>query len=66
MANYTVSDGTHLTLTLNKPHAQYALVAIGGLCGYGLEQTADTTGGIRQVFPVLGSLSATELYYTAG
>ena len=63
MAVYTVTDGTHFTLTLNKPHANRATVSIGGLCGYGLEQTVDTLAGIRQVFPVIGSTSATQLYY---
>ena len=54
-AAYTVVDATHLQLTLNKAHFQSATVAIGGLCGYGLEQTVDTNSGIRQVFPVIGS-----------
>ena len=54
MANYTVVDGTHLQMTLNKVHAAQATIAVGGLCGYGLEQTVDTAGGIRQVFPVIG------------
>ena len=66
MAPYTVVDATHLTMTLNKPHAAGATVAVGGLCGYGLEQTVDTTAGIRQVFPVIGSASATSLYYAGG
>lgn len=64
MANYTVIDGTHLQMTLQKAHAALASVAVGGLCGYGLEQTVDTVSGIRQVFPVVGSYSATGLYYT--
>jgi trimeric autotransporter adhesin len=63
MANYTVIDGTHLQMTLNKVHAALASIAIGGLCGYGLEQTVDTANGIRQVFPVVGSYSTTGLYY---
>ncbi len=66
MANYSVVDATHLQMTLNKPHALGATIAVGGLCGYGLEQTVDTTQGIRQVFPVIGSFSATGLYYAAG
>ncbi len=66
MAGYTVVDGTHLQLSLNKAHAAQATVAIGGLCGYGLEQTVDTASGIRQVFPVIGSYSATGLYYAGG
>jgi len=66
MANYTVVDGTHLQLTLNKPHRAGATIAIGGLCGYGLEETVDTARGIRQVFPVIGSYSATGLYYAGG
>ncbi len=66
MANYTVVDGTHLQMTLNKAHNMPATVAIGGLCGYGLEQTVDTASGIRQVFPVIGSYSATGLYYAGG
>ena len=61
--NYTVQDGTHLQLTLNKPHATGATVAIGGLCGYGIEQTVDTAGTLRQVFPVIGSTSTSSLYY---
>lgn len=63
MANYTIIDATHLQLTLNKPHRAGATVAIGGLCGYGLEQTVDTSAGIRQVFPVIGSYSTSGLYY---
>jgi hypothetical protein len=63
MAAYTVIDATHLQIAFKKPHATLATVAIGGLCGYGLEQKVDTTGGIRQVFPVVGSYSATALYY---
>ena len=66
MANYSVVDGTHLQMTLNKAHNLPATVAIGGLCGYGLEQTVDTASGIRQVFPVVGSYSATGLYYAGG
>ncbi|HEV2708924.1 MAG TPA: SGNH/GDSL hydrolase family protein [Edaphobacter sp.] len=66
MANYTVVDSTHLQMTLQKVHRAGATIAIGGLCGYGLEQTADTVNGIRQVFPVIGSYSATQLYYAAG
>ncbi len=66
MANYTVVDGSHFRLTLNKVHAAQTTVAIGGLCGYGLEQTVDTVSGIRQVFPVVGSLSSTTLYYAGG
>jgi len=63
MANYTVVDGSHLQLTLNKVHSAGATVAVGGMCGYGLEQTVDTIGAVRQVFPVLGSLNATTLSY---
>ena len=62
-AKYTAVDATHLQLTLNKVHASGSVIAVGGLCGYGLEQTVDTSGQIRQVFPVVGSQSATELYY---
>lgn len=60
---YNVVDGTHLQLALKKVHASGATVAVGGLCGYGLEQTVDTFSGFRQVFPVVGSTSATELMY---
>jgi hypothetical protein len=63
MAPYTVVDGTHLQLTLNKPHKALATVAIGGLCGFGLEETVDTTSGVRQLFPIIGSYSPTSLYY---
>ena len=66
MAPYTVVDATHLTMTLNKPHAAGATIAVGGLCGYGLEQTVDTAAGIRQTFPVIGSSSATSVYYAGG
>jgi trimeric autotransporter adhesin len=66
MANYTVVDGTHLQMTLNKVHRAGATIAFGGLCGYGLEQTVDTVGSIRQVFPVIGSNSPTGLYYGGG
>jgi hypothetical protein len=66
MAPYTVIDATHLRMTFNKPHQLLASIATGGLCGYGLEQTVDTANGIRQLFPVLGSISATSLYYAAG
>jgi lysophospholipase L1-like esterase len=66
MANYTVVDGTHLQLTLNRVHGAGATVAIGGLCGYGLEETVDTQNGIRQVFPVIGAYSPTGLYYAGG
>ncbi|WP_353064637.1 GDSL-type esterase/lipase family protein [Tunturibacter psychrotolerans] len=66
MANYSVVDGTHLRLTLNKPHEAGATIAFGGLCGYGLEQTVDTVGVIRQLFPVVGSFSTTGLYYAGG
>jgi lysophospholipase L1-like esterase len=65
-AAYTVVDASHLQLTLNRPHATGATIAVGGLCGYGLEQTVDTTAGIRQVFPVIGSPSATSLLYAGG
>jgi lysophospholipase L1-like esterase len=63
MANYSVVDATHLQMTLNKPHRAGTTIAFGGLCGYGLEQTVDTTGNIRQVFPVIGSYSTSGLYY---
>jgi hypothetical protein len=66
MANYSVVDATHLKLTLNKVHVSGATVAVGGLCGYGLEQTVDTEIGIRQVFPVVGSISSTGVYYADG
>ena len=63
MANYSVVDGTHVQLTLNKVHVSGAAIVVGGLCGYGLEETVDTVGTVRQVFPVVGSTSATSLYY---
>jgi hypothetical protein len=63
MVSYSVVDGTHVQLTLNRPHGSATAMAVGGLCGYGLEQTVDTVGAIRQLFPVLGSTSATSLYY---
>ena len=63
MASYTVVDGTHLQMSLNKVHAAGATIAVGWLCGYGAEQTVDTLNGIRQVFPVIGSYSGTGFYY---
>ena len=66
MAPYAIVDATHLQMTLNKPHQNLATLAFGGLCGYGLEQTVDTTGGIRQLFPVVGTYSPTGLYYAGG
>jgi len=66
MAPYTIVDGSHLQLTLNKPHQNLATIAFNGLCGYGLEQTVDTVGNIRQLFPIVGSASATSLYYASG
>ncbi len=65
-AAYRTVDGSHVQLTLNRPHATGATIAVGGLCGYGLEQTVDTVNGIRQVFPVIGSTSATSLIYAGG
>jgi hypothetical protein len=66
MANYSVVDGTHVQLTLNRVHGTATAMAVGGMCGYGLEETVDTVGAVRQVFPVLGSSSATSLYYAGG
>jgi hypothetical protein len=66
MTNYTVIDASHMQMTLHKVHRAGATIAIGGLCGYGLEQTVDTAAGIRQIFPVIGSYSATGLYYAGG
>jgi hypothetical protein len=65
-AAYTVVDASHIQLTLNRAHADGATIAVGGLCGYGLEQTVDTTNGLRQVFPVIGSTSANTLLYAGG
>ncbi len=65
-AAYTVVDASHVQLTLIRPHASGATIAVGGLCGYGLEQTVDTINGIRQVFPVVASTSATSLFYAGG
>ena len=65
-AAYTVIDGSHLQLTLTRPHAGGATVAVGGLCGYGLEQVVDTVQGIRQVYPIVGSNSATSAFYAGG
>lgn len=63
-APYTIVDGSHIQLVLNRPKYSGATIAMGGLCGYGIEQTADTVNGIRQVFPVIGSLSSTQLLYS--
>lgn len=64
-ASYTVADATHITLTLNKVHGSGAVIGVGGMCGYGIEQTADTQGQLRQIFPVVGTMSATALYYAS-
>ena len=66
MAPYSVVNATHLQMTLSKPHQIPATLAFGGLCGYGLEQTIDTSNGIRQLFPVVGAYSTTGLYYAGG
>jgi hypothetical protein len=63
--NYTVVDASHITLTLNKVHASGAVISVGGLCGYGIEQTVDTVGAVRQVFPVVGSPNPTTIFYAA-
>ena len=65
-AAYTVVDGTHLQMTLIRPHANGATISVGGLCGYGIEQKVDTANGIRQVFPVIGSPTSTTLLYAGG
>lgn len=62
---YTVVDAGHIQLTANKVHDTGAILAVGGLCGYGLEQVADTNGAVRQIFPVVGSPSPTQVYYAA-
>ena len=64
-ASYSVVDGSHVQLTLNKVHKGNAVISVGGLCGYGLEQVTDTMGQVRQIFPVVGSPSATQVYYAA-
>lgn len=64
-ANYTVVDATHITLTLNKVHGPGAAIGVGGMCGYGIEQTADTQGSLRQIFPIVGTQSPTSLYYAS-
>jgi hypothetical protein len=66
MVNYTIVDGTHLQMTFNKVHHAGSTIAVGGLCGYGLEETVDTANGIRQLFPVIGAYSSTSLYYAGG
>jgi hypothetical protein len=66
MVPYQVIDGTHLRMTLRKPHVAGATISIGGLCGYGIEQTVDTVNGIRQLFPIVGAVSSTSLFYAAG
>jgi trimeric autotransporter adhesin len=63
--NYTVVDATHITLTLNKVHGAAAVIGVGGMCGYGIEQTADTQGSLRQIFPIVGTASPTTLYYAS-
>ena len=64
-APYQVVDGSHIRFTFYRPHAGGATIAVGGLCGYGLEQQVDTTLGIRQIFPVIASTSPTSVVYSA-
>ncbi|HLI75531.1 MAG TPA: hypothetical protein VKV02_01200 [Acidobacteriaceae bacterium] len=64
-ATYSVVDASHLQLTLNKVHKSGAVISVGGLCGYGLEEVADTVGQVRQIFPVAGSPSPTQVYYAS-
>ena len=66
MATYAVADGTHLKLSLLKPHGSGAVVSMGGLCGYGVEQTVDSTTGFQQIFPIVGSSSPTQVYVASG
>ena len=64
-AAYSVVDASHVQMTLNKVHKSGAVLSVGGLCGYGLEEVADTQGQVRQIFPVAGSPSATQVYYAS-
>ena len=66
MAPYTVVDGTHLQMALNKPHQSLATLAFGGLCGYGLSRplTPPATSVSSSLW--WGSNSATSLYYAGG
>jgi hypothetical protein len=66
-----VNSGTAFTASFRKSHANGAFVAWGGLCGSYIAMTKDTwtTGGtfgytgvtapLRQIWPVIGSTSAT-------
>lgn len=60
----SVTDSTHLALTqgMHYPHSGSAIVASGGLCGYGIEQTANTAAsgrdGAIQVWPIMTSIDA--------
>ncbi len=70
IAPYTVIDGSHLSITFNKVHIANPVVGIGGACGKGLEVAGVTAvtavnGTYRQVLPVIGSPSTTQLMYWA-
>ena len=67
--NYTYNSANQTVTIANMlyPHTNGMTFATGGLCQYSAEGTADTSSynGLRQIFPIIGSISATEFYYVS-
>jgi len=60
----TATTGTTFTANFAKTHPSTAIVAGGGLCGYGMELAADRYAGantLRLIYPVVRSTSSTSL-----
>lgn len=49
MANYTITDGTHIQLTYTQPHPLPAIISIGGSCGLSLVPWANVSGTVSQI-----------------
>lgn len=62
---YNMTSQTVTIANMLYPHANGMTFATGGLCQAAVENTANTASfnGIRQVFPIIGSVSPTEFYY---
>lgn len=73
MVQPTAVGVSTFTAVFQNPHISTAIIAVGGLCGYGLALTADNvtnstftgtrtiTGTLHRVMPVVSSASATSL-----
>jgi hypothetical protein len=58
----SATGGSTFTAMFAKPHPAVAIVAAGGLCGYGIEMTADrvsVANTLRLLWPVIVSTSST-------